>query len=83
MTFAARPVGASKRDLNLTLGRVLTKADIRDVLPVPAYPLSKKALLPSDLRVKNPSMCKKKSICPTVGSKGKFLFIKAEGFKLS
>ena len=44
-TLAALPVGASKTDRLATEGKLLTNADIKVVLPVPAYPFNKNILL--------------------------------------
>lgn len=80
MTLAARPVGARSKDFIFNLGKLLTKAEITEVFPVPAYPLNTKVGLESASIDKKSSIFLKKTDWPEVGGKGKFLINKSEGF---
>ncbi len=79
ITFAALPVGAKSKARISNFGIILTKAERRDVFPVPAYPFRIKTGFSSTGFLKNLSIFRKNCSCPPVGEKGKFFLNKSEG----
>ena len=67
--MAARPVGASRTEFTLTSGKILISDETSDVLPVPAYPFSRKRERGSE-QYKKCAIKAHTSLCPDVGTCG-------------